>query len=149
MYKVILVPLDGSKSAESILPQVKSMASLYNAAVVLLKVEEPSILLGHDEVIDLAKYQEERRNLRKEAETYLSGIQEKLRTEDIQTRIIIESGVVVETILEAADREGADLVAMASLGWSILSRDIYGSTAVNVMQRIDRPLLVTRSRRAA
>ena len=58
MYKVILVPLDGSKQAESILPQVKSMASLYNAAVVLLKVEEPSILLGHDEVIDLAKYQE-------------------------------------------------------------------------------------------
>jgi nucleotide-binding universal stress UspA family protein len=149
MYKVILVPLDGSKSAESILPQVKSMASLYNAAVVLLKVEEPSILLGHDEVIDLAKYQEERRNLRKKAETYLSGIQEKLRAEDIQAKTIIENGVVVKTILEVADREGADLVAMASLGWGIFSRDIYGSTAVNVMQRIDRPLLIIRSRRAA
>jgi nucleotide-binding universal stress UspA family protein len=149
MYKVILVPLDGSKSAESILPQVKSMASLYNAAVVLLKVEESSILLGHDEVIDLAKYQEERRNLRKEAETYLSGIQEKLRTEDIEAKIIIENGVTVNTILEVADREGADLVAMASHGWSIISRDFYGSTAVGVMQRIDRPLLIIRSPRAA
>ena len=66
-----------------------------------------------------------------------------------QAKIIIENGVTVNTILEVADREGADLVAMAIHDWSILSSDFYGNTAVGVMQRIDRPLLIIRSRRAA
>jgi len=43
MYKTILVPLDGSKRAEAILPHVENLALSLNAKVILFKVAEPSL----------------------------------------------------------------------------------------------------------
>ena len=40
MYHKILVPLDGSKRAEKILPHVEELARRYNAKVILLQVVE-------------------------------------------------------------------------------------------------------------
>lgn len=45
MYKTILVPLDGSPRAETILPHVISLAAHYNARVVLLQVVEPIVAM--------------------------------------------------------------------------------------------------------
>jgi nucleotide-binding universal stress UspA family protein len=53
----------------------------------------------------------------------------------------------VKAILDAAKSENADLLAMASHGRSGLSRTFYGSISAGVLQRIDRPLLLIRSRR--
>lgn len=36
MYKKILVPLDGSKRAEMILPHVEDLAGIYQAEIILL-----------------------------------------------------------------------------------------------------------------
>ena len=58
----------------------------------------------------------------------------------------LQHGLVVKTIIDAAKRENADLVAMASHGRSGLSRAFYGSVAAGVLQGIDRPLLIIRSR---
>lgn len=38
MYQTILVPLDGSKGAEAILPQVENLTRQHNAKVIFLKV---------------------------------------------------------------------------------------------------------------
>ncbi|MEI2652477.1 MAG: universal stress protein [Microthrixaceae bacterium] len=43
MYKTILVPLDGSKRAESILAHAEALAAAFGAKVVLLQVVEPSV----------------------------------------------------------------------------------------------------------
>jgi nucleotide-binding universal stress UspA family protein len=45
MYQTILVPLDGSKESEAILPQVESLARQHNANVIFLKVVEAQLLL--------------------------------------------------------------------------------------------------------
>jgi nucleotide-binding universal stress UspA family protein len=58
----------------------------------------------------------------------------------------IAYGRVVEAILHAAEREGADPIAMASHGRSGLSQVFYGSVAAGVLYRADRPLLLIRSR---
>ena len=42
MYKRILVPLDGSKRAEKILPHVEDIATQSKATVILLEVIEPA-----------------------------------------------------------------------------------------------------------
>lgn len=52
MYHNILVPLDGTKMAESILYWVEDMARLDKAKVILLQVEDAPMMLGRDEVID-------------------------------------------------------------------------------------------------
>jgi len=41
MYNAILVPLDGSKRAERIVPHLEEMAHHYNARMIFLQVVEP------------------------------------------------------------------------------------------------------------
>lgn len=149
MFKKILVPLDGSKPAESILQNVQTIAGRCNALVILLKVQAPAILLGHDEVIDIPSYREMRCRLKREDERYLLSIGEKLRAEDIGTKTVVESGPIVDTILAVAAREDADLVAMATLRCSAWMQDSHPSVTTGVLARTQRPVIVRRSQRNA
>jgi len=147
MYKTILVPLDGSKRAEAILPHVENLALSLNAKVILFKVAEPSLVLEYDEVIDMSMFLEKSDKQKKDAESYLASLQEKFRAKGIEAQIFIGHGPVVKAIIDAAEQENAKLVAMASHGHGGLLRTFYGSVASGVLQRIDRPLLLIRSRR--
>jgi nucleotide-binding universal stress UspA family protein len=53
---------------------------------------------------------------------------------------------MVDKILAIAQRENVDMIAIASHGRSGLSRVFYGSVTAGVLQKIDRPILVIRSR---
>jgi nucleotide-binding universal stress UspA family protein len=147
MYKTILVPLDGSKRAEAILPHVENLALSLNAKVILFKVAEPSLMLEYDEVIDISTYLEKSDQQKKDADDYLTSLQEKFRAKGIDAQTLIGHGPVIKAILDAAEQENAKLVAMASHGHGGLLRTFYGSVAAGVLQRIDRPLLLIRSRR--
>ena len=147
MYKTILVPLDGSKRAEAILPHVENLALSLNAKVILFKVAEPSLMLEYDEVIDMSTYLEKSDKQKKDVEYYLTSLQEKIRAKGIEAQTLIGHGPVVKAIIDAAEQENAELVAMASHGHGGLLRTFYGSVAAGVLQRIDRPLLLIRSRR--
>jgi len=146
MYKKILVPLDGSKRAEAILPHVKNLALCFKTEVILFIVMEPGHLLAHDEIIGMSIFQEKLDQHIKETESYLASLLELFREEGIQVQTIIGQGPVVKAILDAAKSENADLLAMASHGRSGLARTFYGSISAGVLQRIDRPLLLIRSR---
>lgn len=146
MYKTILVPLDGSKRAEGILTHVEELARRYGAKVIFLRIEEDPVVLGHDYVIDIHYYEKERDLRKKEAESYLDGLAGEFKEKNIRTKKIISYGAVVQSIINTAEREGADLIAMASHGRGGLSRVFYGSVAAGVLHRIDRPLLIIRSR---
>jgi nucleotide-binding universal stress UspA family protein len=80
-----------------------------------------------------------------DAEGYLAGVQSELRANGIEARTRVETGPVVETIINVAEDETVDLIAMASHGRTGLSRVFYGSIAAGVLQRVDRPLLLIRS----
>jgi nucleotide-binding universal stress UspA family protein len=147
MYKTILVPLDGSKRAEAILPHVENLSLSLNAKVILFKVAEPSLMLEYDEVIDISTYLEKSDQQKKDADDYLTSLQEKFRAKGIEAQTLIGHGPVVKAILDAAEQENAKLVAMASHGHGGLLRTFYGSVAAGVLQRIDRPLLLIRSRK--
>jgi len=145
MYNTILVPLDGSKRAEAILPHVEEMAQRYDAKVIFLQVVEPAPLIVGPEGPYIALNQEELDRRTKQAESYLAGRQGEYREKGIEAQTRIVYGPVVEAIINAAEREGADLVAIASHGRSGLSQVFYGSVAAGVLHRIDRPLLLIRS----
>ena len=145
MYKKILVPLDGSKRAEAILPHVKNLALRFKAKVIFFIVIEPGHFIEHDEITYATTYEERLDHQIKETESYLVSILEQFREEGIKVQTLIGDGPVVKAILDAAESESADLLAMASHGRSGLSRTFYGSIAAGVLQRIDRPLLLIRS----
>jgi nucleotide-binding universal stress UspA family protein len=144
MYRRILVPLDGSNRAEAILPHVENLAQRYGAQVVLLQVVEvPRLILT--ESMDLATYQDVLAQRAEDGRAYLATIQQDLARKGIQARTIIAHAPVVNAIIDTAQEEAVDLIALASHGRTGLSRVFYGSVAAGVLHRIDRPLLLIRS----
>jgi nucleotide-binding universal stress UspA family protein len=146
MYKNILVPLDGSKRAESILSHVETLARCFEGKVMFFVVIEPASMLEHDEIIGMAEFKDKNDYLIEKTNSYLDSLQKIFSEKGIEVQTLIGHGPVVKAIVGAAERENADLVAMASHGRGGLSRTFYGSIAAGVLQRIDRPLLLIRSR---
>ena len=146
MYNTILVPLDGSKRAEVILRHVEELAQRYDAKVIFLRVVEPHPIIAGPGAAIMAMDQLGLERWTKQAESYLAALQGEFREKGIEARTRVVYGPVVEAIINAAEREGADLIAMASHGRSGLPQVFYGSVAAGVLHRVDRPLLLIRSR---
>jgi nucleotide-binding universal stress UspA family protein len=148
VYKTILVPLDGSNRAEAILPHVEELALRFGAQVILVRIEENVVNVGYDAVIDLSAIRECRDQLKKDAESYLTGLEATFKGKNISTKKRVFIGPVVQSIVEVAEKEKADLVAMASHGHKSLSRVFHGSVAAGVSNGIQRPLLTIKTRSA-
>lgn len=145
MYNKILVPLDGSKLAEAILPHVEDLAHSYNAEIIFLQVMEPEpVIISPEPIYPAVDPQNYERRV-KDVETYLAGIQGEFREKGIKAKTQVGEGPVVETIINTAKNLDADLIAMASHGRTGLARVFYGSVAAGVLHRVDRPLLLIRS----
>ena len=142
MYQSLLVPLDGSTRAESILPHVENLAIQFKSKVIFLQVWTVHVAIinhANDYILD---YEQKKEDISK----YLAGIQEGFQKKGIESICFVEMGDAVETIISVAQRENADLIAIASHGRSGLSRVFYGSVAAGIMQKIDRPILIIRTR---
>ncbi|MBI5591025.1 MAG: universal stress protein [Deltaproteobacteria bacterium] len=144
MYQTLLVPLDGSPRAEGILPHVENLAIQFKSKVIFLQV-----WTLHDAIIQvdstddyILDYNQKKEMISK----YLAGIKEGFQKKGIESTCFVEMGDAVETIIAVAQRENADLIAIASHGRSGLSRVFYGSVAAGIMQKIDRPMIIIRTR---
>lgn len=142
MYEKILVPLDGSKESECIIDHVAMLAkSCGTPKVVLLRVLEPfahaaaATYLGQDAV------QEAQEKARRGAEEYLSYVSEPLRTHCAGVEAAVVEGRTAEKILEFAENNGVDLIAMSTHGASGPTRWAVGSITQKVMTQSGIPLL--------
>ncbi len=145
MYKKVLVPLDGSKRAEKILPHVEELAHRYDAGMILLQVIEYRTAVSAEGAYTPMTH-EEIEELKQQAESYLTGLANSFTQKSIQCTTKVIYGPVVDSIISAAERQNVDLIAMASHGRSGLARVFYGSVAAGILQQVDRPLLLIRSR---
>ena len=146
MYKSILVPLDGSKRAERILPHVEELALRFEAKVIFIRVVEPNINKISPRGSDLVMYVDMVDFLIKESEAYLSALKGEFREKGINVKTIVGRGMVVNNIISVSESEDVDLIAMASHGRTGLGRVFYGSVAAGVLHQVDRPLLLIRAR---
>ena len=133
-FDTILVPVDGSKQAESILPLVAALGALYQSRVVLLRVKiqplDPyySLPWANDDLEDsIVRYA-------KELEGKVGSVERQVRIGDPAIEI-----------LAAIDELKPDLVAMTTHGLSGLSRWLFGSVAEKVIRSSSAPLLLKRT----
>ena len=145
MYQKILVPLDGSKRAEAILSHVEHLVKGNNAKAILLKVEEETILLGRDEVIDVDKYRKNYEDRIELSKVYLETLKNTFSEKGIDTVTRIAYGSVVRAILNVASETNSDLIALATHGFGGLAKVSYGSVAAGLLQAADIPILLIRS----
>ena len=144
MYESILVPLDGSKTAEAILPSVVPLAQGLNARAVLLMVDGdagPEVQEGEAESsgpVPVGTMEGGATHLR----TYLQGVEDYLAANGVEAESAVAAGGVSEEILAQAGKHGCDLIAMSTRGRSGLGRRILGSVTDSVVRASEIPVLV-------
>lgn len=142
----ILVPLDGSPLAESVLEEVCAIATATNHHLTLLRVIQPVVrTLSMPE----APYVEVDEDLtamqRSEAEDYLESMEELVRVRGIGcTTLALIAPNAAETILEVARPSRFTLVAMATHGLGGVRRLLLGSCTDKVIRGAELPVLVYR-----
>lgn len=155
MYKKILVPLDGSKLAECVLPHVQTVVRGCEAPeVIFIRVVERANLpvggLGDggpaytESEAEQDRKETDSRN-RADAEEYLGGIAGGLEIGAASSQRVVLAGKPAETIADYATKNGADLVVIATHGRSGVSRWIWGSTADRILRSACVPVLMVRA----
>ena len=161
MFQKVLVPLDGSEMAESVLPYVEDIGRCYSAEVILLQVVptpqdrsiatvfQPSLAVpGSIEDVTALPHpvyrDQEMESLRAEAERTLAGVSNRLREAGLEPRIVVLFGRPSERIVEYATKEEVDLIALSTYGRTGLGRWAFGSVTKRVMRATDIPVLLIR-----
>ncbi len=142
--KRILVPLDGSPPAESVLPFVEDLAVSLDASVLLQSVIVPTAALYAGTLLPSSPpvLTEIEGGMRE----YLGGVAKRLERAGIRAETNVAIGYAAETILDAAKQGSADLIALSTHGRSGPERWILGSVADAVVRHSDRPCLVIPAR---
>jgi nucleotide-binding universal stress UspA family protein len=146
MYSKILVPLDGSVRAEAVLPHVEELALRSKSQVLLLRVVDLVAPIGAVEPAYVGLRRREMEQETREARAYLMPLQGKFRQKGIDAHTLVAYGRTVDAILDTAESQNVDLIAIASHGRSGLARVVYGSVAAGLLQRARQPLLFIPSR---
>jgi len=150
MYKKILVPLDGSKLAESVLPHVESLARCSPGAEVML-VSVTERVSGFSAVDDSSKPSGERLipeavgKEERQARKYLDRIAKPLSGKGIKVLTEVLLGKPADEIILFAVNENCDLIIMASHGRSGPSRWTHGSVAEKVFRSNCAPILMVKA----
>jgi nucleotide-binding universal stress UspA family protein len=149
MYEKILVPLDGSELAESVLPHVETIARGCSVVeIVLLRVcEAPSILADYPEGRDKSWEKHVERmttNAQQQCNIYLGDVEKQLRDRGFSVRVESRLGKPAEEIINYANENNVDLIIMASHGRAGVSRWAYGSVADKVLRSSCVPVLLVK-----
>lgn len=137
MFKKILVPLDGSKLAEKILPQVEKLVKHCQAEVHLMRVVVSYKVEPREE-------KEEREQLIQEAWGYLEKIVTRLRKKRMKAYAAVAYGKDAVQICDFGRKNKFDLIAMATHGRSGISRWALGSVADKVLTCSAVPVMLFR-----
>ena len=143
MYKKILVPLDGSMTAEAVLPYVEAFAAGFKTAVELLSIIDIGAMTTHlapervRHLDSIVAYEE------KKCAAYLDDVAKLFTHTGVNCRIV--RGTPAEIILESTHDDRDTLIAMATHGRSGVTRWLLGSVAEKVLRGTTTPLFLVRA----
>jgi nucleotide-binding universal stress UspA family protein len=145
VYKRALVPLDGSRVAESVIPFVLQIAGPLDLDVALLWVVAPAppavVDAGPVVVANIE-------TLTADAEAYLLSFARELRANGIRVTTEVRFGDPVAEILGGVQQAQADLIIMTTHGRTGFGRLLFGSVAEGVLRHADVPVFLMRQTEA-
>ena len=148
MYKKIMVALDGSKLAESVLPHLETVikGAEFPEVIVVQAVEPLSIPYGREvsQFTSLEQVRAFETHQKVEAEKYLKEIVARLRKTGVNAKADVIYGKSSEALSDYATKNNVDLVIIATHGRSGISRWVWGSVADRLIRSICVPVLMVR-----
>ncbi|HWQ15114.1 MAG TPA: universal stress protein, partial [Roseiflexaceae bacterium] len=145
----ILLPLDGSRLARQALPLAAELAVRARGELLLLRAIVPTleIMAGMPPSARMpVQYEDLTEPMRAFAQQELNELAEQLRAEVPQVVSLAPIGPAAEVIVDEAAAHHADLIVMATHGYSGLKRWALGSTADKVLHTSTTPLILVRAR---
>jgi len=142
-YNRLLVPLDGSKRAECILPLVESLSKAQGSKVFLTHViEEPKLPQGKPVSEDIQSIIDQLNEINYlDIKAYFDGIKSQFDPTKVET-IIEKSEEPTAALHDIIDREKIDLVLLSAHGYSGKGRWPYGKIALNFISFGTTPLII-------
>jgi nucleotide-binding universal stress UspA family protein len=146
--RTLLVPLDGSKFAESVLPHVEALTKQRGAElvkVVLLRVyEKPFVTADYPEPDWAEHVKRITEHFKLEAERYLEKVEKHLANAGLNVKSEVIMGKPADEIIKYANNNHPNLVVMATHGSSGFSLWEYGNIADKVLHGVSSPILLVR-----
>jgi nucleotide-binding universal stress UspA family protein len=145
-YDDILIPTDGSESAERAAQHGLVLAAAYDATVHALTVVDERDYDGAT-LDGEAAFDDEPTDASRDAQRAVDAVADL--AEDGATVTRVETGVPSEAILAYVADAGVDLVVMGTHGRTGVGRFVIGSVAEKVVRRADVPVATVRAAEAA
>ncbi len=144
MFQHILLPVDGSSSAQLAIEKAAGLAKAFGSRVTAIYVIDPYPFtgVGSDFAYGQSQYISAATS---EANTALHAAQEALSKAGVNVATaVVEGHVIAKGILQTAANSGADLIVMGSHGRRGLEKLILGSVTQRVVSQAHVPVLVVR-----
>ncbi|HEX7901857.1 MAG TPA: universal stress protein [Planctomycetota bacterium] len=135
MIERILTPLDGSITAEAVLPHVRRLAKPTGSEIILVQ----AVAVAGDDGGESA--------FRAAAQTgteYLNGVKERLEASGYRARVVVRAGGAAETVLGLAAEVRASMLAVATHGRTGAQRLVLGSVAETLLRATPVPVFAVR-----
>ncbi len=147
MYRHLLVTLDGTPRAESVIPHSIDVARSMAAEMTLLRIVDAA---GADwsERGALGKSALEaasRTALTEQAQDYLDRVAEQVRRSGVNVNTLVRQGPPARQIVDTAKDIDADVIAIATHSRRGINRLMFGSVAEEVLHSSSIPVLLVRA----
>ena len=142
-FQRILAPTDFSDPAKNGLDAAKTLARRDGAECILIHVVAPVRTIppsgppAHSG-LEMSAVMED---LEEGARSTLDEIVEELKSEGIEGKGLVVRGTPAEEIAWAAEQEKADVIVIATHGWTGWRRFVFGSVAEKVVRLSPCPVL--------
>jgi len=143
MYTRMLIPMDGSKVAEQVLPYARFLAKALAVPVEFLEVVDPeshALLANPAQGRDGDTILAERI---KSSQDYLEAIARSFQ--GAQVHCLVEKGKAEQVVIEKAAMDKNTLIVMATHGRSGIQRWVLGSIADNILHGAANHVLLVRA----
>ncbi len=151
MFKKVLVPLDGSKVAESALAHIKNMAWEGSIEKVILltitqvKFPVPDIVLPEVGILQGLDSKEPQQAELNRYRNYLKRMKNQLRSEGIKAEAVVSEGNdPAKNTVDFCEENNVDLIVIATHGYRGMKKLFLGSVASKVMHESRIPVLLIR-----
>jgi nucleotide-binding universal stress UspA family protein len=135
MIERIVVPLDGSLTAEAILPHVRRVLYRNDSEIILVRavnlVPIETAMMNAEAALGAAR-------------EYIYGQKETLEQAGVKVKFVVRMGPPLDVILGVVEEEKATMIALATHGVSGVSRLLLGSVAEGILRKSPVPVLVVR-----
>jgi len=139
--KKILCPTDFSEPSQRGIEVAVELAENFSAELILINVVTSTYPVGAPGVPPAYRVEEYHQEMMNFATESLEKMEREKVPQGVRRRKVVGQGNAADEIVEQAEREGVELIVIATHGWTGWRRFVFGSVAEKVVRMASIPVL--------